>query len=98
MAKIGGDDAGFFVNTEALRTDAGYWDEMSGELEAASECPVDLIHFGKITNMNPLVDAANDAIAAIRARCQSGSSKFWETAEELRGHAQEYEDTEREIF
>lgn len=98
MARVGGDDAGFFVNTEALRTDSGYWSEMAGELESAARCPEDLIHFGKITDMNPLVDAANRAITSIRMRCISGRARFLIASQKLQSCAQEYEDNEQEIF
>lgn len=98
MARVGGDDAGFFVNTEALRTDSKYWQEMAGELESAASCPETLIHFGKITDMNPLVDAANKAIHSISARCAFGMIMFAAASQQLQKCAQEYEDNEQEIF
>ena len=98
MTRIGGDDAGFFVETDALRADATHWEEMSQYLTEASTGVEDLLEFNQMTDMNLLVQQANAVIQKIRECGADGAVGFTDAATTLRNLANKYEETDAEVF
>lgn len=100
MAKVPRENAkekGFKVNTDALRDDATTWEETASTLTSGRE---------SLDNAIVVLDSSNDDIVSkVRklaksyvSYCEEGEKAFCSTADSLKEAANEYENTDDEIF
>lgn len=80
------------VATNALRTEAGEWDEQAGRLSTLSGNAAGM-EFGRLEAglFQMIVTPYNDIISAVSARCAEGAAAMKEIAVTLRNAADTYE-------
>ncbi|SDT80899.1 type VII secretion target [Actinoplanes derwentensis] len=84
------------VATNALRTEAGLWDEQAGRLGTLSG-ETAAMEFGRLEAglFQVMVDPYNDVIRAVTARCAEGATAMGEIAATLRSVADTYDAEDR---
>lgn len=95
MSRVSGD--GFSVETDSLRDDATKWTEQADDLRQGrgaveSSCGM------YVTDCTEIVSEALEVIRKYMEYCSQGEKEFVSTTDSLRRAANEYEDTESEIF
>lgn len=100
MAKVPRENAkekGFKVDTDALRDDATTWEETASTLTSGRES-LD----NAIAALNSSDDDTESKILELAKRyvsyCEEGEKAFCSTADSLKESANEYENTDDEIF
>jgi hypothetical protein len=80
------------VATDALRTEAGQWDEQSSMMSAAST-KVGAMEFGRLEAglFQLMVGPYNEVISAVEARCKEAATAMTEIGTTLRTVADTYD-------
>lgn len=95
MSRVSGD--GFSVNTDSLRDDATKWAQQAFALAEGRQAVQNSCGL-RVSGGNEILTAALELVRQYVQFCSDGEEEFFSTEESLLVAANEYEDTESEIF
>lgn len=95
MSRVSGD--GFSVETDSLRDDATRWTDQADDLRQGREAVENSCGM-YVTDRTEILSAALEVVQKYVQYCSQGEEEFVSTTDSLRRAANEYEDTESEIF